>query len=85
MIYNDNLNLEILDIVSLKLAKKLKKEGFSLPTKYFYQDKNILYSSKGLKHMKNNKKLNHNKYDNFIYSAPDNITAIRFLRKINNC
>lgn len=84
MINNDNLILEIVDIVSLELTKKLKKEGFSLATKYFYQDKNILYSSKGLKYMKNNKKLNHNKYDDFIYSAPDNITAIRFLRNINN-
>jgi hypothetical protein len=57
-------------IVSLEIAKTLKAEGFKKPTTFFYLDKDLSFNPKGLKHMKNGAKLNHNKYDEFVYSAP---------------
>ncbi len=62
-----NINMEIVD---LELAKLLKKEGYTKPCEYYWQDKDLSYSAKGLKNTKNGKKMNHNKYDDFIYSAP---------------
>ncbi len=67
-------------IVSLEIAKKLKAEGYKKPTTYFYQDKNLPFSDKGLKHVKNSRKMNHNRYDEFIYSAP---TIIEYENWIN--
>lgn len=58
------------EIVSLEFAKKLKAEGYWIPTEYFYQDIDLPFCDKGLKKTKNGQKLNHNKYDDFIYSAP---------------
>lgn len=57
-------------LVDLELAKKLKKEGYNTPCEYFYQYKNLPYSSAGLKRTKNGEIINHNQYDDFIYSAP---------------
>ena len=52
------------------LIKRLKKEGYWRPCEYFYQDKELPFSPSGLKRTKNGEKLNHNIYDDFIYSAP---------------
>jgi len=53
---------------TLEEAKELKKNGFNKTTNYYYQDIDLPYSSKGLKHSKT--KINHNNFDDFIYSAP---------------
>ena len=57
-------------IVDLEFAKRLKAEGYSKPTEYYWQDKDLSFVKKGLKKTKNGEKMNHNEYDEFIYSAP---------------
>lgn len=66
-------------LVDLELAKILKKEGYSKPCEYFWQDRDLSFSLSGLKKTKNGKKMNHNKYDDFIYSAPSLGEAISWL------
>jgi hypothetical protein len=68
-------------VVTLEIAKSIKAQGFDIPCKYFYQDKDLSFSKAGLKHCKNNDKMNHNAYDDFIYSAP---TMIEFLEWNSN-
>ena len=68
-------------IVSLEIAKFLKLNGYNKTTEWFYLDKNLAFCPAGLKKTKNDKKINHNKYDEFIYSAPTNLAAIIFLNK----
>jgi len=70
---------KVIDLVDLELAKRLKEEGYSIPTQYYYQDKDLPYSSKGLKKMKNDEKLNHNSFDDFIYSAPSFKEGVEWL------
>lgn len=65
-------------IVDLELAKRLKEEGYSKPCEYFWQDKNLPYSPSGLKKTKNGELMNHNKYDDFIYSAPPLNVAVNW-------
>jgi len=57
-------------IVDLDFAKVLKAEGFNVPTEFFYRDKDLPCLPKGLGRTKNGKKMNHNRFDDFIYSAP---------------
>lgn len=69
-----------LKIVDLELAKILKNEGYSIPCEYYYQDKDLPYSSRGLKKMKNGGKQNHNFCSaDFIYSAPPLNDALSWL------
>jgi len=78
-----NLEAEAKQIVSLEKAKELKALGFNKPTQYFYQDKDLIYSPSGLKHIKSGKrKMNHNKYDDFIYSAPTIKESDKFINKL---
>jgi hypothetical protein len=65
-------------IVSLEEAKKIKAEGFKRPTEFYYQDIELPYSPAGLKKMKNGKRLNHNKFHDFIYSAPTYSDFLKF-------
>ena len=59
------------EVVTLEVAKQLKENGFNKPTHYYYLDKDLHFSKKGLKRVKMDKRrMNHNKYDEFIYSAP---------------
>ena len=71
------------NIVDLELAKRLKYEGFHKPTEYYYQDKDLPYSDKGLKRNKHGKKINNNKYDDFIYSAPTIKEGVEYLHGKN--
>lgn len=57
-------------VVDLETAKKLKSQGYSDPTEYYYLDKDLPRCPKGLKKTKNGEKINHNGFDEFIYSAP---------------
>ena len=65
--------------VDLEIAKQLKQEGYCKPCEYFYQDKELPFSPKGLKRTKNGEKMNHNAYDDFIYSAPSIYEAFDWL------
>jgi hypothetical protein len=67
------------NIVSLDVAKYLKTNNYNKPTEYYYQDKDLPFSPKGLKRTKNGKIMNHNKYDDFIYSAPTNSNALDWI------
>ena len=67
------------NVVDLELAKRLKAEGYKKPCTYFWQDKDLPYSPRGLKWCKNGKKLNHNRFDDFIYSAPTVREAMDYL------
>lgn len=71
------------EIVSLETAKLLKNKGFSKPTEFFYLDRDLPFVKKGLKCVKFDKrKINHNRFDSFIYSAPLQEDANKFLNKI---
>jgi hypothetical protein len=59
------------EVVTMEQAKSLKKMGFVYPTYHYYLDKDLPFVQKGLKRVKEGKRrMNHNKYDDFIYSAP---------------
>ena len=68
-------------LVDLDFAKYLKSVGFNKATKYFWQDKDLSYSERGLKWNKGKKKLNNNRFDEWIYSAPTIDEAITWLLK----
>lgn len=72
-------------IVSLEIAKLLKVAGYSEPTQYYYQDKDLPFSKRGLKSTKNTELMNHNASDSFIYSAPSMEEAEKFFSSLNPC
>lgn len=75
------VGLENLDIVDLETAKYLKNCGFNNPTHWYWVDKALPFVEKGLRRVKMNKRrMNHNKYDEWIYSAP---TRAEFARWVN--
>ena len=63
---------EYYGVVSLEEAKNLKADGFNKPCECFYVDKHDIPCIKLGLHMVslNDRKMNHNKYDHFIFSAP---------------
>lgn len=63
---------EYYGVVSLEEAKKLKAEGYNKPCECFYVDKDdIPYVKRGLYMVSlNDRRLNHNRFDDFIISAP---------------
>jgi hypothetical protein len=66
-----HVGLENVDVVDLETAKRIKKIGFNKPTYWYWQDKTLPFVEKGLKRVKYNKRrMNHNRYDEWIYSAP---------------
>lgn len=59
------------EVVDLETAKRLKLKGFNKPTRHYWLDKDLPFVKKGLKRVKLEDRLvNHNKYNEFIYSAP---------------
>lgn len=79
----DEILEELLDptkkLVTLKMAMALKEAGFNKKTEYYYQDKDVSFSPKGLKKCKSSKTLNHNAYDDFVYSAPTKVMGLAWL------
>lgn len=70
------------DLVTLEVAKQLKKLGFKSPTFYYYLDKYLPFVDKGLKRVKlKDKRMNHNKYEEYIYSAPTKVECDKWLLK----
>jgi len=65
--------------VDLEFAKRLKAEGYSKPCEYYWQDRVLSFSPSGLKKTKNGQKINHNQYDDFIYSAPSVREGVEYL------
>lgn len=73
------------DVVDLESAKKLKRYGFAKPTYYYYVDANLYYVQNGLKRVKiGENRMNHNKYDSFIFSAPSQHDAAKWLKNPKN-
>lgn len=65
------VGIENVDVVDLETAKYIKKLGFNKPTHWYWQDKILPFVEKGLKRVKYKQRpMNHNKYDDWIYSAP---------------
>jgi len=65
------VGIDNVDVVDLKTAQYIKKQGFNKPTHWYWLDIDIPYVKKGLKRVKmNTRRMNHNKYDECIYSAP---------------
>lgn len=77
---------EIEEVVDLETAKYLKTEGFNIPTYHYWLDKDLPFVNKGLKRVKYGKRrMNHNKYDEFIYSAPTKEEVkLYFNKKLKN-
>jgi hypothetical protein len=76
--------MENTKLVDLEMAKSLKEKGYDKPCEYYFLDKDVPYVEKGLKKTKNGELLNHNAYDEFIYSAPTLIEGAIFLQEIVN-
>jgi hypothetical protein len=65
------VGIEKVDITDLETSKHIKELGFNLPTHWYWLDENLPYVEKGLYRVKMDKRrMNHNNYDSFIYSAP---------------
>lgn len=76
------VGIENVDVVDLETAKCIKKLGFNKPTHWYWQDKTLPFVEKGLKRVKlNQRRMDHNKYDEWIYSAP---TRDEFVRWVNS-
>lgn len=71
-----------IDVVDLDTAKHLKLCGFDKPTHWYWLDKDLQFVHKGLKRVHMGKRrMNHNKYDEFIYSAPTREETKRWIKK----
>lgn len=57
-------------LVDFNTAVELKKKGFDVPTNLYYQAIDLPHLPSGLRSMKKNEKLNHNAFDDFLFSAP---------------
>ena len=80
--YINGCGLELADVVDLESAKKLKCLGFVEPTHWYYVDSdNIPFVAPGLKRVKYDREqpINHNEYDDFIYSAPTRVQVEQFM------
>lgn len=65
------VGIEQVDVVDLDTAKYLKSIGYNKPSHWYWQDKTLSFVEKGLKRVKyKQRRMNHNKYDEWIYSAP---------------
>jgi hypothetical protein len=72
------------EIINLEGAKLLKHLGYNKPSHWYWQDKTLPYVEKGLKRVKyNQRRRNHNKYDEWIYSAPTMDEVIKWFKKRN--
>lgn len=71
-----------IDVVDLESAKRIKSEGFDKPTYWYWMDGELTFVEKGLKRVKMGKRrMNHNKYDEWIYSAPTKDEFFNWLKK----
>ena len=72
------------EIINLEGAKLLKHLGYNKPSHWYWQDKSLSFVSEGLKRVKQGKRrMNHNKYDEWIYSAPTMDEVIKWFKKRN--
>lgn len=69
-------------IVDFNTAVELKKKGFDVPTHLFYQAIDLPNLPSGLRAMKENATLNHNKFDDFLFSAPTYKQATAWLMNL---
>jgi hypothetical protein len=77
------VGIENVNVVDLETAKHLKKVGFDKPTHWYWQDKTLTFVEKGLKRVKYGKRqMNHNKYDEWIYSAPTQDEVERWVNSL---
>lgn len=78
-----NMNIYPDNVVDLNTSKYLKSIGYNKPSHWYWQDKDLYFVEKGLKRVKIHKRrMNHNKYDDFIYSAPTKNEVIHWLKHI---
>src|SRR5690606_34056517 len=69
------------EIINLEGAKLLKHLGYNKPSHWYWQDKTLPYVEKGLKRVKyKQRRRNHNKYDEWIYSAPTMDEVIKWFK-----
>lgn len=69
-------------VVDMETAKHIKELGFKEPTHYFWLCKDVPYVKMGLKRVDRGKRrMNHNKYAEFIYSAPTKSEVNKWLGK----
>ena len=73
------------NIVDLETAKYLKGVGFNHPTHWYWIDKDLKFIDKGLNRVKiDQRRMNHNKYDEWVYSAPSREEVMKYLLFIIN-
>lgn len=70
------------EVSNLEISKVLKKNGFNLPTYSYWLDKKLSFAEKGLKRVKlGRRRMNHNIYNGYIYSAPTKNQILKWLSK----
>lgn len=80
-----SVGFDCVDVVDLETAKYLKSIGYNKPTYYYWLDRDLVCLEKGLKRVKMKaRRMNHNRFDEFIYSAPTREQYNQFMKiKIN--
>ena len=68
--------------VNLETAKHLKENGFNKTCEFYYLTIDLSFVPAGLRCTKNGRKMNHNRFDDFIYSAPSVKDAKKWLFKL---
>ena len=66
--------IKIIEITDLETSKYLKRIGYNKPSHWYWLDKDLAFVKYGKRRM------NHNKYDDFIYSAPTKDEVLNFLK-----
>lgn len=74
------------NLVDLETAKLLKSLGYDKPTFFYHLGKDLPWGiTKGIHRVKlRDRRMNHNRYDEFVYSAPTKKEATNWLKKHNN-
>jgi hypothetical protein len=82
--YLVGVGIEEVTIVDLDSAKYLKSVGYSIPTHWYWLDKDLTFDKKGLKRVKyKERKVNHNRFDGAVYSAPTKEEVSKWLKSQN--
>lgn len=70
------------DVVDLATAKYIKTLGYNIPSYWYWRDGTIPFVKNGLFRIKyKSRRMNHNRYDEWIYSAPTRDEVMKWIKK----
>ena len=84
-VFVQGMDITPTEVVDLETAKHIKKFGFNNPTHHYWCDTHLFRLTTGLRRVMVGKhRMNHNKYDAFVYSAPTKTELIKWIKTINH-